>query len=101
MTPLTHALVTVAQLLDELGQPERYASVTGYEDGTAAVQIWLDGTSNDVSVITDLAARFDVAVERGGRRFTDVDGTTSHQVSVTTVRDSVAVTFWIREDVAP
>ena len=96
MSPLTHALVTAAQLLDELGDASRFCHVDAYDDGRAMVQ--LGGSGNGLAVLAALADRFGAHIHRGVT-FTAHDGATSREVSVTVVRDNVPVTFWTREQV--
>jgi hypothetical protein len=97
MSPLTNALVTAAQLLDELGDDSRFCHVGVYDDGRVMVQLAALGQVG-LTVLTALGDRLDSHIHRGVT-FTSSDGTSSREVSVTVVRDSVPVTFWIRERV--
>jgi hypothetical protein len=98
MSPLTHALVTAAHLLDELGDDSRFCRVDAYDDGRVLVQLGGSSSTERLSVLAALADRFETHIHRGVT-FTASDGASTREVSVTVVRDNVPVTFWIREQV--
>jgi hypothetical protein len=97
MSPLTHALVTAAHLLDELGDPEPFASVQGYTDGRVSVQVHTPG-DHGIGKLEELANHFGVTPVFG-REFVNYDGTHKRDVSFAIDRDGVHITFWTMEPV--